>query len=143
MDVFAMKTPFPATTLKGINVRPSATRTLCLHHGMMTFVSLTLQTPYSHAHRLGRSCDKLDNATSLLDLLLSLSGYVAGANDNRDIGKAALAEDLGVTVVENVEDGGFIALLREVGITLVGRDERPQLVEIDRGLPEAVLHLVD
>jgi hypothetical protein len=91
----------------------------------------------------GRLCDELDNTASLLDLLLGLSRDVAGADDDGDGGKAALAEDLGVPEIEDVEDGGLVALLGEVLIALVGGNERPELVEVDGGLPEAVLHLVE
>jgi len=91
----------------------------------------------------GRLCDELDDTASLLDLLLGLSRDVAGADDDGDSRKAALAEDLSVAVVEDVEDGGLVALLGEVLIALLGGDERPELVEVDGGLPEAVLHLVE
>lgn len=100
------------------------------------------QTPY-HAHRIWRLCDELDNTTSLLDLLLSLSADIAGADDNGDGGKTALAEDLGVAVVEEVEDGSVAALLGEVLVALLSGDEGPELVKVDDGLPELVLELVD
>ena len=91
-----------------------------------------------------RLCDELDNTAGLLDLLLGLSGEVAGANDDGDLGEAALAEDLGVAEVEQVEDGGLGAvLLGEVLLALLSGDERPELVEVDDGLPEVVLLLVE
>jgi hypothetical protein len=90
-----------------------------------------------------RLCDELDNTAGLLDLLLGLSGEVAGADNDGDLGEAALAEDLGVAEVEEVEDGGLVALLGEVLVTLLSGDERPELVEVDDGLPEVVLLLVD
>ena len=104
------------------------------------------ETPCSHAfhiHHSRRLCDELDDTTSLLDLLLRLGADVAGANDDGNGGQTALAEDLGVAVVEEVEDRGVAALLREVLIALLGGDERPELVEVDDGLPELVLELVD
>lgn len=109
------------------------------------YVPLSSQTPYSHAHRVvsGYLCDELDNTASLLDLLLSLGRDVAGADDDGDLRKAALSENLGVAEVEDVEDGGLVTLLGEVGVALLSGDERPELVEVDGGLPEAVLHLVD
>ena len=90
-----------------------------------------------------RLCDELDNTTGLLDLLLGLSGEVAGADDNGNLREAALAEDLGVAEVKEVEDGSLVALLGEVLVALLSGDERPELVEVDNGLPEVVLLLVD
>lgn len=102
---------------------------------------------FCHAMHISRIqahlCDELNNTTSLLDLLLGLCRDVAGADDNGDSRKTALSEDLGVAVVEEVEDGGLVPLLGKVGVALLGGDERPDLVEVDGGLPEAVLHLVD
>ncbi len=90
-----------------------------------------------------RLCDELDNTASLLDLLLGLSGEVAGADNDGDLREAALTEDLGVTEVEQVEDGGLVALLGEVLVALLSGDKGPELVEVDDGLPEVVLLLVD
>ena len=90
-----------------------------------------------------RLCDELDNTAGLLDLLLGLSGEVAGTDDDGDLGEAALAEDLGVAEVEEVEDGGLVALLGKVLLALLSGDEGPELVEVDDGLPEVVLLLVD
>lgn len=106
-------------------------------------------------------CDELDDTASLLDLLLSLGADVASADNNGDSGETALAEDLGVAVVEEVENGCVSALVGEVLVTLLGGDERPELVQVcgmlilrgpgcvnrtrltDHGLPEKVLHLVE
>ena len=99
-------------------------------------------SPVSEVHCL-RLCDELDNTASLLDLLLGLGGEVAGADDDGDLGEAALAKDLGVAEVEEVEDGSLVALLGEVLVALLSGDERPELVEVDDGLPEVVLLLVD
>lgn len=116
------------------------------HRGPLVFLPIVtfirIQTPY-HAHRIGRLCDELDNTTSLLDLLLSLGADVTGADDDGDRGQTALSEDLGVAVVEEVEDGSVAALLGEVLVALLSGDERPELVQVDDGLPESVLHLVD
>jgi hypothetical protein len=87
-------------------------------------------------------CDKLDDAASLLDLLLSQGRDVTGSDDERDFRDAALAEQLGVAVVEEVEDGGLVALLGEVVGALLSGDERPELLEVDGWLPETGLHLV-
>jgi hypothetical protein len=89
--------------------------------------------------------DKLDNTTGLLDLALSLSRDVAGADDDGDLGETTLAENLGVTEREEVEDGGGVGvtLAGEVLLALLGGDERPELLEVDDGSPELVLELVE
>lgn len=75
-----------------------------------------------------RLCDQLNNTTSLLDLPLGVLADVPGADDDGELGKAALAEDLGVAQREEVDDGGGVGLLAaQVGLTLLGGDEGPQL----------------
>ena len=93
----------------------------------------------------GRLCDELDDTTGLLDLLLGLGAEVAGADDNGDGGETALAEDLGVAEGQEVEDGGGVGvtLAGEVLLALLGRDEGPELLEVDDGSPEVVLLLVE
>jgi len=96
-----------------------------------------------HTHCDRRLCDELNNTTSLFDLLLGLGTDVAGADDDGDLGQTTLSKDLGVAKVEDVEDGSVATLVSEVCVALLGRDERPELVEVDHGLPESILHLVD
>jgi hypothetical protein len=75
-----------------------------------------------------RLCDQLDNTTGLLDLLLGITAEVAGTDDEGDLGETALAEDLGVAEGQEVDDGGGVGLLAaQVGLTLLGGDESPQL----------------
>lgn len=75
-----------------------------------------------------RLCDQLNNTTGGLDLLLGVTADIAGTDDNGDLGETALAEDLGVTEGEEVNDGGSVLLgTAQVGITLLSGDERPQL----------------
>lgn len=94
--------------------------------------------------RVHRLSDELDNTTGLLDLALSLLGDVAGTDDDRDVGDAALAEDLGVAERKEVDDGSLVgALGRDVGVALLGGDQGPELVKVDNGLPELLLRLVD
>lgn len=89
-------------------------------------------------------CDELDNTASLLDLLLGLSGNVAGADDDRDSRETTLAENLGVAEGEEVEDRSLVRrLVGEVCVALLGGDQRPELVEVDDGLPELLLRLVE
>ena len=107
------------------------------------FLSISFQTPYSHSYHSRHLCDELDNTTSLLDLLLGLGADVAGTNDDGNGRETALSKDLGVAEGEDVENGGLVGLLGEVLIALLGRDERPELVEVDDGLPELVMELVD
>lgn len=89
-----------------------------------------------------RLCDELDDTAGSNDLLLSLLGDVAGADDDGNLGEAALSEDLGVAEGEEVDDGSLVALLGEVLVALLSGDERPELVEVDNGLPELLLSLV-
>jgi hypothetical protein len=84
-------------------------------------------------------CDELDDTTSLLDLALGLRREEASTDDDRDLWETTLAEDLCVAEVEEVEDRcGVRALVGKVLLTLLSRDERPKLVEVDDGLPEVI-----
>jgi hypothetical protein len=144
MDVFAMNHHSSATTLQEIDVSLSATRTLTPFHREIAIYPFSIQTPSSHASRVVRRlCDELDDTTGLLDLLLGLGAEVAGADDNGDSGETALSENLGVAEGQEVEDGSLVGLLGEVLLALLSGDERPELVEVDDGLPELVLELVD
>lgn len=77
-------------------------------------------------------CDELDNTTSLLDLPLGVLGEVSGADDERDLGDAALSEDLGVSKRNKVEDWGGIGrtLAGEVLLALLSGNERPELNDV-------------
>ena len=89
-------------------------------------------------------CHQLNDTTGLLDLLLRQLAHPPRAHDERDLGKAALAEDLGVAEGEEVEDGDGVLLgAGNVGIAGLSGDEGPELVEVDDGLPEVVLLLVE
>ena len=73
-------------------------------------------------------CDQLNDTTSLGDLSLRLLGEPPSANDERNLGESALAENLAVAEGEEVEDGDGIALLGdEVLVALLGGDQRPEL----------------
>jgi len=90
-----------------------------------------------------RLCNELDNATSLLNLLLGLLRDVARADDDGDFGKTTFAKDLGVAQREEIKDGGLIGrLLGEVLVTLLSRNEGPKLVKVDNRLPELLRCLV-
>lgn len=81
----------------------------------------------SSCHRL---CDELDNTARLLDLALGVLGEVAGADDERNLRDATLAEDLAVAEGEKVEDGGGLGgLVGQVLLALLGGDEGPELWE--------------
>lgn len=95
------------------------------------------------AYNMRCLCDELDDTASLLDLALGLLGNVAGLDDDGDLGNATLAEDLGVAERKEVKDGGVATLLLEVLLALLGGDEGPELVEVDDGLPELLVGLVD
>src|ERR1700753_340116 len=101
-----------------------------------------MRTVYDEAPRNRKrlSCNELNDATSLLDLSFSFLADVACADDERDLRKTALSEDLGVAKREEVEDWrGVALLLLEVFLSLLGRDERPELVEIYNRLPKLYL----
>lgn len=75
-----------------------------------------------------RLCDELNDTTGGLNLLLGVTADVAGTDDDGDLGETALAEDLGVAEGKEVDDGGDVGLLAaQVGITLLGGDEGPEL----------------
>ena len=80
---------------------------------------------------------EFDEATDSLELLLGELGDVAGADDAGG-GDDAVAEELGLAVGEEVDDGEIAALLEggDVG------DQLGELVEVDGGLPGGVGLLV-
>jgi hypothetical protein len=110
-------------------------------------ISHTSPTDSSSIYRtvaMLRLSDELNDTTGLLDLLLSKAADPAGADDQRDLRETALSEDLGVTEREEVEDGdGVLLLTLDVGVTGLLGNERPELVEVDDGLPEVGLLLVE
>lgn len=75
------------------------------------------------------SCHKLHDTTGFLDLALSIFAEVAGANDERDLRQATLAENFAVAEREEVEDGCGVGAgaLCKVFLALLERDEGPQL----------------
>lgn len=73
-------------------------------------------------------CHKLNNTTGLGDLLLRQTAHPSRADDQRDFGETALAEDLGVAEGEEVEDGdGVLLLAGNIGIAGLDGNERPEL----------------
>ena len=108
----------------------------------------------------------MDNATSLLDFPLRLFAEVSCLNNDWDFGKPALAEDLGVSEGEEIDNrsSARLLLLGQVLVTSLRGDERPELeriatletqieisvmklrsylVEVDSGLPELLVGLVE
>lgn len=80
-------------------------------------------------------CDKLNDATSFLDLALSFGRDVSCLDDYWCGWETALSENLCVTEGEEVEDGGGVAALAgEIFLALFGWDETPELgyVSIER-----------
>ena len=64
----------------------------------------------------------------MLNLLLSQRRDPAGLDNHRDFRETALAEDLGVAERKEIDDGGSVGLLAaHVGVTLLSRDQGPQL----------------
>jgi hypothetical protein len=88
-----------------------------------------------HARSLSLRCcvhtrlrNQLNDATSLLNLLLSKLADPSCADNERDLGEAALAKDLGVAAGEEVEDGDGVLLgAADVGIAGLSGDESPEL----------------
>ena len=72
---------------------------------------------------------ELANATGSLDLALSLFGEVASSDDDGLRGHDALTEDLEVTGLNNIDDGGLISAINEGSLELLG-DEGPQLLNV-------------
>ena len=116
------------------------------------------------------SPNQLHDTTSLLDLAFGVFAEVPRADDEWNLRYAALAEDLAVAEWEEVEDGCGVCLAAgEVLLALFLWHERPELhgtmtsahhifctllpswsvlgvpylVEVDDGLPEPILHLVE
>lgn len=88
--------------------------------------------------------DELNNSTGLEDLLLSLLGDVSCANDNGGLGQTALAQELGVSEGEEVNDGGGVGGgVVEVLLAHLEGYQRPQLVDVDLGLPLVVAQQVE
>ena len=74
------------------------------------------------------SCHQLNDTASLLDLLLRQPADPPCPDDERDLGEAALAQQLRVSEREEVEDRDRVLLLAgEVGFARLGGDEGPQL----------------
>lgn len=97
--------------------------------------------PVQQSHAVHRLSDQLSDTTRLLDLLLSIAAEVSGANDDGDLGDTALAQDLRVAEGEEVDDGGGVSLLAaQVRFTLLGRDERPQLLDQSAKHSERIFH---
>lgn len=72
--------------------------------------------------------NELNDATGLLQLGLSQAGHEAGADDNRDGGDAALAQELGVAKGQQVDNGKDVGVgVGEVLLALLLGDERPEL----------------
>lgn len=88
--------------------------------------------------------NQFDNTSSGFYLLLGKLGYVAGLDDNWNFRESSLSKDLRVAEGQKVDDWGDITgLLGEVLLAGVGGDERPELIEVDNGVPEVVLLLVE
>lgn len=83
------------------------------------------------------------DTTSSLDLLLSLLGEELSLDNDRDLGKSTLAENLEVTSAGNIDDGSLAVLAGSVGLTSLLRDKRPELVDVDNGNVVLILLVVE
>jgi hypothetical protein len=71
---------------------------------------------------------QLDDTTGLGDLLLSQLAHPPRADNQGDLGNAALAEDLGVAEGDEVEDGDGVLLgAGQVSLAGLGGDKSPEL----------------
>lgn len=144
MQCTAVRGPFSMTSSRGAK-KKSTPLLMYFHHGRKNpgFPSQqnTRYSRFPQPHfRSTTLRHQLDDTTGLGDLLLSQLADVPGADDDRDLGEAALAEDLGVAEGEEVEDGGGVLLgAGDVGVAGLGGDEGPELVDVYRGGPEMVL----
>lgn len=72
--------------------------------------------------------NKLNNTAGGSDLLLSQLAHPSRPDDQGDLGDAALAQNLRVTQGKQVKNGGGLLLLaRDVGVTGLLGNQRPQL----------------
>jgi hypothetical protein len=94
--------------------------------------SKALHNPNFHAisaYDGKRSCNQLNDATSLGDLPLCLLAHPSCAHHQRDGGDSAFAENLAVAEREEIQNGDcvFLAALLEVFFPLICWHERPEL----------------
>lgn len=86
--------------------------------------------------------NKLNDTTSLLDLLLGQLADPPGTHNDGHIRNATLAKKLGVAERQQVDDGDSVLLAAgEVGLTLFGGDEAPEL-RLRRGRLDSVSRTV-
>ena len=79
-------------------------------------------------HYAAFSCNQLNNTAGFLDLLLSFLAEVPCLYDNWDLWDSALAQNLGVTEWEEVDDRGCVFLFAgDVGIASLNRNKGPEL----------------
>lgn len=89
---------------------------------------ITLREITNVASCSSRLCHQLDNTASVGDLLLRQLAHPSRAHNQRDLGDAALAKDLGVAEGKEVEDGdGVLLLAGQVGLAGLAGDEGPEL----------------
>merc|ERR1719161_769762 len=82
------------------------------------------------------------DAARRLDLVLRLPGEVPGLHDQRLLRQGALAEDLEVARLDDVDDRGLVLDLRVVRAGAL-RDQGPELLHVDRGADLPVLDEVE
>jgi len=88
--------------------------------------------------------DELNDTTGLGDLALSLGADVAGTDNDRDLGKTALAEELGVAVGQEVDDGGGVGVgAADVLLASLGGDKGPKLLNVESRSPLVVAEEVE
>lgn len=91
-----------------------------------------------------RLSNQFNNTTNSSDLLLSQLGNKSGLDNDWNLWQLSLTQNLTVTVGQGVNDwgsrrGGGLQVL----VSLLGVNQRPQLLQVDLWLPEVVSLLVE
>lgn len=94
---------------------------------------------HGHLLALPKSGREDAGAPNALDLLLSLPAEPLGLDDDRLLGEHTLAQQLVVAVLDKVNDGSLARGVLLEPLTRLLRDQGPQLVHVQAGLPVVVL----
>lgn len=91
-----------------------------------------------------RLSNQFNNTTNSSDLLLSQLGNKSGLDNDWNLWQLSLTQNLTVTVGQGVNDWGSRRRgSLQVLVSLLGVNQRPQLLQVDLWLPEVVSLLVE
>ncbi|GMS98588.1 hypothetical protein PENTCL1PPCAC_20763, partial [Pristionchus entomophagus] len=85
----------------------------------------------------GALCNQETSSSGRLDLLFSQMAEELGLDDNGLLGKESLAENLQISIGDAVDNGSLVGDLLVLRAVVI-RDERPDLVDVDRGAMLAI-----